>query len=150
MKEIAKNKKAYFDYEVLEEIEAGIVLTGAEIKSVRKGNINLKSAYVSNISEGKTQELLVKNMHIAVYPQMNVPQDPTRERKLLLHRKEIDKLHGKLTEQGLTLIPLKMYLKKGYAKLLLGLCKGKKKHDKRKTLKKKAQDMEMKRALKKY
>ena len=146
MKELSKNKKVYFDYEILEDYEAGIVLTGAEIKSVRAGNVNLKGSYVGESEKG----LAVKNMHISVYPQMQIPQEPTRERELLLHKKEIDKLRGKLSEQGLAIIPLKIYIKKGYCKLLLGVCKGKKKHDKRSTLKEKAQNMEIKRALKRY
>ncbi len=146
MKEIAKNKKAYFDYEILDEYEAGIVLTGAEIKSIRAGNVNLKGSYVGE-TEG---ELMVKSMHVSVYAPMKIAQDPTRERKLLLHKKEIEKLKGKLGEQGLTVIPLRIYLKKGYCKLSIGVCKGKKKHDKRHDLKKKAQNMEVKRALKKY
>jgi len=150
MKEIAKNKKAYFDYEILDEYEAGLMLTGAEIKSIRAGNVNLKGSYVGEIQAGSTIGLAVKGMHVSPYTPMKVAQDPTRERPLLLHKKEIEKLRGKLTEQGLTIIPLKIYIKKGYCKLLIGVCRGKKKHDKRKTLKKKAQDMEVKRALKNY
>ena len=146
MKQIAQNKQAYFNYEVLEYIEAGIILTGPEIKSIRTGNVNLKGSYVSE----EKGELFIKGMHISEYPYMKTPQDPLRERKLLLHKKEVSKLIGKLSEQGLAIIPLKIYLKKGYCKLLIGLCKGKKKYDKRKDLKKKAQDMEVKRALKNY
>ncbi|MBT6069053.1 SsrA-binding protein SmpB [Candidatus Peregrinibacteria bacterium] len=146
MKEIAKNKKAYFDYEILEEYESGIILTGAEIKSIRGGNVNLKGSYVGE-TEGK---LAVKNMHISVYAAIQTPQEPTRERFLLLHKKEIDKIQGKLKERGLAVIPLRLYLKKGYAKLSIGICRGKKNHDKRQTLKRKDQDMEVKRALKKY
>lgn len=145
-KEIAQNKKAYFDYAVLEEIEAGIVLTGAEIKSIRCGNVNLKGSYVGETTNG----LSVKNMHISEYPKMDIKQEPLRERPLLLHKKEIEKLKIKLKEKNLTIIPLKMYLKKGYCKLLLGLCKGKKQHDKRNVLKRKDQDMEIKREMKKY
>ncbi|MDP4008059.1 MAG: SsrA-binding protein SmpB [Candidatus Peregrinibacteria bacterium] len=145
-KELAQNKKAYFDYEVLEEVEAGLVLTGAEIKSIRSGNVNLKGSYVGETAKG----LAVKNMHISEYPQMDTKQSPLRERRLLLHKKEIEKLQIKLKEKNLTIIPLKMYLKKGYCKLLLGLCKGKKQHDKRDTLKRKDQDMEIRREMKKY
>src|SRR3989338_7594136 len=139
MKEISKNKKAYFDYEILEELEAGIVLTGAEIKSIRAGNVNLKGSYVGESAHG----LSVKNMHISEHPHMEREDGPLRERQLLLHKKEIGKLHGKLKEKNLTVIPLKLYLKKGYAKLLLGLCKGRKKHDKRNVLKRKDEDMEI-------
>lgn len=145
MKEITKNKKAYFDYEILEEIEAGLVLNGAEIKSIRAGNVNLAGAYIGEIEKG----LAVRNMHISPYAQMDIKQDPIRERRILLHKKEIGKLHGKLKERNLTVIPLKLYLKKGYAKLLLGVCKGRKKHDKREVLKRRDQDMEIRRHLKK-
>lgn len=142
MKEITKNKKAYFDYEIMEEVEAGIILTGAEIKSVRGGNVNLTGAYIGEIEGG----LAIKNMHISPFAQMDVKQDPVRERGILLHKKEIDKLKGNLKEKNLTVIPLKLILKKGYAKLLLGICKGRKKHDKREVLKKRDQNMEIRRA----
>lgn len=145
MKEITKNKKAYFDYEILEEIEAGLVLNGAEIKSIRAGNVNLAGAYIGEIEKG----LVVRNMHISEYRMADIELDPLRERRILLRKKEIDKLLGKLKEKNLTVIPLKLYLKKGYAKLLLGVCKGRKKHDKREVLKRRDQDMEISRAMKK-
>lgn len=146
MKEITKNKKAYFNYEILEEIEAGLVLNGAEIKSIRAGNVNLTGAYVGEAAKG----LAVKSMHISAYAGMDIKQEPLRERSILLHKKEIEKLHGKLKERNLTVIPLKLYLKKGYAKLLLGVCKGRKKHDKREVLKRRDQDMEIRKKLKKF
>lgn len=143
MKEITKNKKAYFDYEILEEIEAGLVLNGAEIKSIRAGNVNLRGSYIGETENG----LIVRNMHISEYRLVDMREDPLRERQILLHKKEIDKLRGKLKEKNLTVIPLKLYLKKGYAKLLLGVCKGRKKHNKREVLKRRDQDMEIRRHL---
>ncbi len=148
MKIIAQNKKARFDYEILEELEAGVVLTGAEIKSIRQGKVNLKGSYVGASVHKNTGGLYVKQMHITKYAQTDTPQNPLRDRKLLLHKKEILRIFSKTTEKGMAVIPLKLYLKKGYAKLLLGIGKGKKQYDKRRTLKKKAETMEVKQALK--
>jgi len=129
-----KNKKAYFDYSILEEIEAGLVLVGTEIKSIRKGSANLKDSFVVI----KNNEAMVLNMYIDVYFEGNqFNHDPRRTRKLLLHKKEIQKLREKVSQEGVTLIPLKMYFKKNHVKILVGVCKGKKLYDKRESIKKK-------------
>ena len=126
------NKKAYFDYQILEEIEAGIVLTGTEIKSIRNGQANLKDSYAII----RNNEIYILNMHISKYEEGNIfNHDETRTRKLLLHKKEILKLNDKIKLQGLTLVPLKLYFKKNKAKLLIGLAKGKKTYDKRESIK---------------
>ena len=126
------NRKARFDYEVFEEIEAGIALTGTEIKSIRDGKANIKDCY-GVIRNG---EVYLLNMHISHYEQGNIfNHDETRTRKLLLHKKEILKLNNSIQLQGLTLIPLKVYFKKNKAKILLGLCRGKKNYDKRESIK---------------
>ena len=126
------NKKAYFDYQILEEIEAGIVLTGTEIKSIRNGQANLKDSYAII----RNNEVMVLNMHISKYDDGNIfNHEETRTRKLLLHKKEILKLNDKIKLQGLTLVPLKLYFKKNKAKLLIGLAKGKKLYDKRESIK---------------
>ncbi len=129
-----KNKKAYFDYSILEELEAGIALTGTEIKSIRKGSIDLKDTFV-NI---KNNEAFILNMYIAKYEEGNIfNHEEHRTRKLLLHKKEIKKLKEKIKIEGLTIIPLKLYFKKNKVKILIGICKGKKLYDKRATLKEK-------------
>ena len=128
-----KNRKAYFDYFILKEIECGIVLTGTEIKSIRKGSVNLRDTY----ARIKNYEVYVVNMFIGKYDEGNqFNHDERRQRKLLLHKKEIIKLSQEIKEQGLTLVPLKLYFKDNHAKLLIGLCKGKKLYDKRETIKK--------------
>lgn len=127
-----KNRKAYFDYFVEREIECGIVLSGTEIKSIRKGSANLKDTY-ARIKNG---EVFIINMYIAPYEEgnrYNVPE--RRERKLLLKRNEIVKLKSEVMKDGYSLIPLKLYFKGNYAKILLGLCKGKKLYDKRESIK---------------
>ena len=127
-----KNKKAYFDYTVLEEIEAGISLVGTEIKSVRKGSVDLKDSFITI----KNNEAFILNMYIAKYEEGNMfNHDERRTRKLLLHKSEIKKLKEKVSTEGLTLIPLKLYFKKNYVKVLVGLCKGKKLYDKRASIK---------------
>lgn len=127
-----KNKKAYFDYTVLEEIEAGISLVGTEIKSVRKGSVDLKDSFITI----KNREAFILNMYIAKYEEGNIfNHDERRTRKLLLHKKEITKLKEKVSTEGLTLIPLKLYFKKNHVKVLVGLCKGKKLYDKRASIK---------------
>ena len=127
-----KNKKAYFDYTILEEIEAGISLVGTEIKSVRKGSVDLKESFITI----KNNEAFVLNMYIAKYEEGNIfNHDERRTRKLLLHKKEIKKLKEKVKIEGLTLIPLKLYFKKNYVKVLVGICKGKKLYDKRASIK---------------
>lgn len=129
-----KNKKAYFDYTILNEIEAGIVLTGTEIKSIRKGSIDLKDTYIII----KHREPYLINMYIAKYEEGNIfNHEERRTRKLLLHKKEIDKLKEQINQEGITLIPLKLYFKKNKVKILIGICKGKKLYDKRATLKEK-------------
>ncbi len=127
-----KNKKAYFDYFVLREIETGIVLTGTEIKSIRKGSANLKDTF----ARIKNDEVFVTNMYIAKYEEGNrFNHDERRSRKLLLHKKEIKKLTEEIKLNGYSLIPLKLYFKGDKAKILLGVCKGKKLYDKRQTIK---------------
>ena len=127
-----KNKKAYFDYMILEEIEAGISLVGTEIKSVRKGSVDLKDSFITI----KNNEAFVLNMYIAKYEEGNrFNHDERRTRKLLLHKKEIKKLKEKIKIELLTLIPLKLYFKKNYVKVLVGICKGKKLYDKRASIK---------------
>ena len=143
-KVVAQNKKARHDYHVEETFEAGIVLQGTEIKSIRAGRANLKDSF-ARVQNG---ELFIHNMHISTYEQGNrYNHDPLRTRKLLLHRKEINKLLGATKEQGYSIVPLKMYLKNGFAKLLIGLAKGKKHYDKRDDLKKKDAKREIERAF---
>ena len=130
---IAHNRKAKHRFEIVEKIECGIVLVGSEVKSLRDSKISLDEAYVRI----KDSELWLVGADIAEYRQANRwNHDPKRPRKLLLHRKEIQKFANQAQEKGLTLVPLKMYFKKGRAKVLLGLCRGKKLHDKRESLKK--------------
>ena len=125
---IASNRKAYHDYFVLETYEAGIELYGTEIKSIRNGKVNLKDSFCS-VDNG---EMFVIGMHISPYEHGNIfNRDPMRKKKLLMHKKEIIKLFTQNQQQGLSIIPLKLYIKKGRAKLEIGLCKGKKLHDKR-------------------
>ena len=127
-----KNKKAYFDYTILDSIEAGISLVGTEIKSVRKGSVDLKDSFITI----KNNEAFIINMYIAKYEEGNIfNHEERRTRKLLLHKKEIKKLKEKVSTEGLTLIPLKLYFKKNYVKILVGLCKGKKLYDKRASIK---------------
>ena len=147
-KVIANNKKAFHDYFVEERYEAGIVLTGTEIKSVRKGGISIKESYAKITSKG---ELVVTGMHIAPYEQGNrYNVDPLRVRTLLMHRKEINKLYGTLkTQQGLTLIPLTVYLdENGRCKVEIGLCRGKKNYDKRESEAKRSAERKIDKAIK--
>ena len=140
IKIITKNKKAYHDYFVLETFEAGISLLGTEVKSVKQGKINLKDSY-AKVKDG---EIYLFNAHISHYKHGNIfNHEPTRTRKLLLHRNEIDRIIGKINEKGLTLVPLKVYLKKGLVKVELGLCKGKKTHDKREEIKRRDIEREL-------
>ena len=137
-----KNKKAYFDYEILKEIEAGVALIGTEVKSVRKGSVDLKDSFV-NI---KNNEAFVINMYIAKYEEGNrFNHDERRTRKLLLHKKELLQLKEEVSIEGKSIIPLKLYLKNGKAKMLIGLSRGKKNYDKRETIKKRDIEREMKR-----
>lgn len=140
---VAKNKKAYFLYEILETFVAGVVLTGSEIKSIRAGKINFVDSYAL-IVKG---EVIIKGLHIAPYERGGYANhEPTRDRKLLLNKREIDKISKRINEKGYTLIPLSCIIsEKGYAKLEMGLARGKKAYDKRESIKKKDQDREQKR-----
>ncbi|WP_077214722.1 SsrA-binding protein SmpB [Bacillus dakarensis] len=143
-KVIAQNKKAYHDYFVEDTYESGIVLQGTEIKAIRAGRVNLKDSY----AQIKGGEVFLVGMHISPYEQGNrYNHDPERTRKLLLHKKEIDKLTGETKVTGYSLVPLKLYLKNGYAKVLLGLAKGKKNYDKREALKQKEAKRDIERAF---
>lgn len=131
VKMVAENKKARFDYFIEDEYEAGLVLLGTEVKSLRNGRANLKDAY-ARIKKG---EVFVYQMHIGSYPFAHYDNhEPLRPRKLLLQKQEIKRLYGKLNEKGFSLIPLKLYFKGGKVKLALGLAKGKKQYDKRETI----------------
>lgn len=144
-KVLAQNRKASHDYIILDTIEAGMVLTGTEIKSVRKAKINLKDGYAS-IRNG---EVFLQNVHISPFEQGNIfNHDPLRTRKLLLHKKQIRYLIEETKTTGVTLVPLRVYLKNGVAKVLIGLAKGKKSYDKRDALKQKDMKREIDRAMK--
>ncbi len=144
---IAQNKKAYHDYFVDDEYEAGIELRGTEVKSVRLGRINLKDSYVSL----KSGEALLIGAHISPYDRGNMWNcDPERPRRLLLHKREISRLIGLTARQGYTLIPLKVYFSRQYVKVLLGLCRGKKIYDKREDMAKQDALRHMERAVKNY
>lgn len=143
-KPLARNRRASYDYFIEDTVEAGVVLQGTEIKSIRAGRINLQDAH-ARIDNG---EAFIINMHISPYEQGNRHNhDPTRTRKLLLHRKEIDKLVGLTQRQGFTLVPLRVYIKNGFAKILIGVGKGKKRHDKREDLKQKQMKRDIDRAM---
>lgn len=147
MKLIHKNKKAYFDYEILEEFRAGIVLTGAEIKSLRGGHVNLKGAYVS-ITDG---EAFLRNAHISRYRyDSRKDYDPFRERKLLLQKKELHKIANSLNTRGITVVPLAVGLEGDYAKVTVGLARGRKKHDKRQVIRERSEKRQVERALKRH
>ncbi len=143
---ITTNRKAYRDYTVLESLECGIELKGSEVKSLREGKVNLDDSFAL-LEEG---QVILHNTHISPYTQasyLNV--EPTRPRKLLLHKNQIKRLSGKLTQRGWTLVPLKAYFnERGFAKLEIALCKGKKLYDKRETIKHREQEMETRRILK--
>lgn len=141
------NKKARFDYEIIDEIEAGIVFTGTEIKSIRCGNANLKDSYAII----KNNEVFLLGMHISPYKEGNIfNHDELRTRKLLLHKKEILKINNKLVLDGYTLVPIKLYFVKNKAKILLGIARGKKNYDKREAIKKRDIDRELKKQYKNY
>ena len=142
---IAQNRKARHDYDILETIEAGIVLKGTEIKSIRKGSINLQDGFAGF----RGDELFLYNVHISPFKEGNqFNHDPLRTRKLLLKRKELNRLMGLSQQAGHTVVPLKVYIKNGVAKVLLGLARGKKQYDKRETIKRKDQQRDIQRALK--
>ena len=145
IKVIATNKKAFHDYFILEKLEAGIVLVGTEVKSLREGKANLKDSY----AQVKGGEVVLLNCYISPYRHGNINNhEPTRDRKLLLHRREIKRLIGKTEQRGFTLVPLRIYFKGPIVKVELGLVKGKKLYDKRKELKEKAIEREVQSALK--
>lgn len=142
---IARNKKAYHDYFVLDTYEAGLELYGTEIKSIRLGRVNLKDSYCG-VDDG---EMFALGMHISPYEQGNIfNRDPMRRKRLLLHKREILKLFQQSREQGLSIIPLELYIKNGRAKLQIGLCKGKKLHDKREVAAKRSAQRDIDRAMK--
>ena len=145
IKLIANNKKAYFDYFIDEKYECGISLAGTEVKSLRTGKCSIKESFVRIIND----EVMILGMHISPYEKGNIfNKDPFRVRKLLLHKKEINKLIGKLKQEGLTLVPLSLYFKKQYVKVELGLCKGKKLYDKREAMAKRDAKRDIDRAMK--
>ena len=148
IKIITENRAAYHEYFVLERIEAGIVLDGGEVKSIRRGNVNLKDAFCF----GRDGELLIKNMHVAVYDKAGAfnSRDSKRDRKLLLKKAEIKKLSAEVSQKGLTLVPLKIYLKQALIKMELGLCKGKHTYDKKRSLMEKDVKREQERDVKNY
>ncbi|HFI0632343.1 TPA: SsrA-binding protein SmpB [Streptococcus suis] len=142
---IAQNKKARYDYTIVDTVEAGMVLTGTEIKSIRAGRINLKDGF-AQIKQG---EAWLVNVHIAPYDEGNIwNQEPTRTRKLLLRKKQIESLGNEVKGTGMTLVPLKVYIKDGFAKVLIGLAKGKHDYDKRESIKRREQDRDIKRTMK--
>lgn len=143
-KVLATNRKAFFHYEVLERAEAGIALVGTEVKSIRDGGLNFSDSWV----EFRAGQMVLVGCRIAPYSHGNLMNHvPDRERKLLLHRREIQKLGGRATERGLTLVPLRVYLKSGRVKLEIGLARGKQAHDKRDALRRKDEERETRRAL---
>jgi len=145
IKIITENRKARFQYEIVERIESGIVLQGTEVKSCRMGKVNLKDSYAT-VRDG---EMFLYNMHISPYePGTVFNHDPVRVRKLLLHRQEIKRLTGKLEEKGMTLIPTKIYFKDGRVKVELGLGRGKKLHDKRQDIAKRDENRRLQREMK--
>jgi SsrA-binding protein len=146
IKTVAANRKAYHDYHIQETYEAGISLTGTEVKSIREGRVNLKDSYAL-IKDG---EAFLLNCHISPYKYGNIMNhDPLRTRKLLLHKKEINKLSGLISRQSYTLVPLKIYFREGRAKVELGLAKGKRQYEKRDTIKEKEAKREIERHMKK-
>lgn len=144
-KTVATNRRARFDYDIQETYEAGIVLSGAEVKSLREGKASLAESY-ARVSDG---EVWLENLHIPPYQQASThePADPRRPRKLLLHREEIDRLIGKTQERGLTLVPMRIYFVRGRAKLELGLGRGKRKYEKRRAIVERQQQREIDREL---
>ena len=142
---VAKNKKAFHDYFILENLESGIELKGTEVKSIRKGNVNLKDSWCSVIDG----EIFVNGMHVGPYEQGNIFNvDSKRVRKLLLHKKEISKLYGQTKQKGFSIIPISCYFKGSIVKMEIGLCKGKKIYDKREDLARKSAKRDMERAFK--
>ncbi len=143
IKIVARNRKARHEYEVLEEHEAGLVLKGAEVKSLRNG----QASFADSFARVQNGELWLHNLHIAPYENATDAPDPVRARKLLLHRREIDRLRAKTQEDGLTVVPLDIHFRRGRAKIQLGLARGKKRYDRREDLKKKAMKRDADRAV---
>ena len=144
---LAANKKAYFDYEVAEKYETGIILTGAEVKSIKGGHTQLKGSFAT-VDRGK---IIVENMHVSPYKHAVIDgYDPLRRKELLLHKKEIVRLASSSAQKGCTLIPLEVILKNNLIKVVLGVCHGKKQHDKRNVLKRRAMQREVDQSLKKF
>jgi SsrA-binding protein len=143
---IATNKKAHFDYEVLETLEAGLVLSGAEVKSIKQGSVNLKGSFVTF----HDNEAYLTNAHVSPYSYapLDETHDPTQRRKLLLHRKEVDYLYSKFLEKGLTIIPLQVYTNHHLIKVEIGVCRGRHTYNKKEVLKKRDTDRELRRTLK--
>jgi len=142
---IADNRKAFHDYHVLDTWEAGVALLGTEVKAIREGSVNLRDSY-ARLENG---EVWLMNLHISPYSHTGYAHhDERRQRKLLLHRHEIEKLSGRVVERGLTLVPLRMYLNKGRVKVALALVKGKQAHDKRETIRRREVDRETRAAVK--
>ena len=147
---ISSNPNAKQNYEWIELVEAGLVLTGTEIKSIRAQSPNLRDAFVEVQARGPKLEAFLVNAHVAPYSHGNIwNHEPVRRRKLLLHRHQIERLFGAITQKGLTCVPTRMYFKKGLAKVELALARGKKKEDRREDIKKRSADREMEQALKK-
>lgn len=146
-KEVASNRKAHFEYFIEEKCEAGLSLTGSEVKSAKMGHINISDSFCF-VEKG---EMVLKNCHIAPYEKGSYfNPDERRDRKLLLHKKEISRFIGKIKEKGLTLVPLRAYFKGRYLKIELGLCKGKKAYDKKETIKNRDLDRQAERDIKEY
>lgn len=144
---VAQNKKAHYDYEITETFEAGIVLTGTEIKSVRQARINIRDGF-ARVRNG---EVWLSNVHISPFDEGNIWNvDPTRSRKLLLHKKQIAKIEAEISQAGMSFVPLRVYIKDGFAKVLMGLAKGKKNYDKRETIKRKEQNRDIANQLKAF
>ena len=141
---ITKNRRAFHNYHVFERVEAGIALQGTEVKSLRQGNVSIQESF-ARVREG---EVFLYDCHIAPYEKSGyVEHEPKRKRKLLLHRREIKKLVGKIEQKGYSLIPLSLYFKRGYAKVELGVCVGKRKYDKREDMKKREAHRDMRREI---
>ena len=144
-KNIAENRKAFHDYYVLETFEAGVALLGTEVKSIREGRVNLRDSY----ARAEDGEVFLHNVHISPYSHGNIMNhEPLRTRKLLLHKKEIVRLQGKIAQKGYTLIPLKIYFKNGRAKVEVGLAKGKREFEKRESIKEREANREIEKAMK--
>jgi len=145
VKQVAFNKKAYHDYHILEKYEAGIELYGTEVKSIRQGNINLKEAFCM-VKDG---ELFARGMHISPYEKGNIfNRDPVRPKRLLMHKREINRLYDRIRQDGLALIPLSVYFKNSRVKLEIGLARGKKLHDKRSAESERTTDRDIERSMK--